>query len=732
MSTGPPRGQAVPAGLLTTALVTVVVGGVHLIVDAVVGGFGGTTAAAAAAPVVAAATALPAYRWARRLTARRDGGGPPTGARVLAELAALPRPAARGVPDLADVVAAVGQGLGARVCTLTVRRPGLRDRVATWSPDGLDPAGARWAVAVRHGGQDVGTLAVDRVTVPGTQAQRRQVLEDVASSLAVVLQADRAGVELERQLRAALAHATEIAVARRRAVAESDSERRRIERDLHDGAQHQLVSLSLVLGLVEHELSSDRLDRARSGLDSVSAQLDAVTDLLARTTAGVTSPVLARSGLAAALRQELAHDDPPVAVDAPAGARFPAEVEEAVYFVCLEAVNNSRKHAPGARVGVRVAADGARLHFAVWDDGPGFTGADGNPGRGMHNVAARVAAVGGRVDVRSAPGRGTTVEGWVPVPAPDPAPGRTPAAAPPVGPGLFDRVRTVVRSARDLYHGSPEAEGLQALARSLDGPFRIAVVGPPVPAVAALADGLAAGTPSCAVRRVDPAPDPAGAAAQEQADAWVLVVDGTGRGDGGPPDGLPAGVRPSSVVGVLLGGDPDPAVARRCSAVATLRPGEDPAVGTARVQRLVDARLLPRAQALRTRGALAVLEAALRVPPPRGETRPLRYQLDEIRSAAQEVAELDLLDALVTGELCVPDDHRRAAEVLLGADGVAAEARLGCDPSAGPGDLQRAAAEQLAHWQRVAAHPASPAASRRLAGALVQTCERLLVGATPR
>jgi signal transduction histidine kinase len=713
-----PRGRAVLAGLLTTALVTVVVGSVLLAVDAGVARLAGTTAAAVAAPVVAAATALPAYRWARRLTARLDDGRPPAGVRVLAELAVLPRPASRGVPDLSDVVAAVGQGLGAGVCTLTVRRPGLRDRVATWSPAGLEPAAARWAVAVRHGGEDVGTLAVDRVTVPGTQAERRQVLEDVASSLGVVLRVERSSIELERQLRAALAHATEIAVARRRAVAESDSERRRIERDLHDGAQHQLVSLSLALGLVEHGLTTGRLDQARSGLDSVAAQLDAVADLLARTTAGVTSPVLARSGLVAALRQELAHDDPPAALDAPAGVRFPAEVEEAVYFVCLEAVNNSRKHAPGARVAVRLAADGDRLHFAVVDDGPGFTPVDGNPGRGMRNLATRVAAVGGRVDVRSAPGRGTTVEGSVPLPAPTPAAGRAPATAPPVGPGPLERVRTLVRAARDLYHGTPQAEGLHALARALDGPLRIAVVGPPVPAVTALADGLAAGTPPYAVRRVDQG-DP-----EEQADAWVLVVDGTGPGDGD----LPAGVRPSQVLGVVLGGGPDPGTARRCQTVTTLRRDEDPA---ARVRELIDRHLLPRASALRIRSALAALEAVLRVPPPRGEGRPLRYQLDEIRSAAREVTELDLLDAMVAGELCVPEDQCRAAEVLLGVDGGEVWARLGCGPTAGPDDLRRAAAEQLAHWQRVAAHPASPPASRRLAGALVQTCERMLAGAIP-
>jgi len=289
-------------------------------------------------------------------------------------------------------------------------------------------------------------------------------------------------------------------------------------------------------------------------------------------------------------------------------------------------------------------------------------------------------------------------------------------------------VRTLVRSARDLYHGSPRADRLHALARALDGPPRIAVVGPPVPAVAALTEGLAAGTPACTVRRVEDDSGDAADAGVPAADAWVLVADGA------RPADLPLGVHPTQAVGVLLRGDPTaPAVTRRCQAVVALAAGDaDPTAGTAAVQRLVDHRLLPRVEALRVRDALAELEATLQVPPPRGDARPLRYQLDAVRSAAQEVAELDLLDALCSGELRVADEQRRAAEVLLGADGLEASARLRCSSATAPQDLARAAVEQLARWQRVAAHPATPGAARRLAGALVQTCERLLSASAER
>ena len=105
------------------------------------------------------------------------------------------------------------------------------------------------------------------------------------------------------------------------------------------------------------------------------------------------------------------------------GVRFPSEVETAVYFCCLEAVNNARKHAPGATIAVGVREVQSTLRFTVRDKGPGFTsqtdGAGGGPGRGgrgLRNVTARITAVGGKILIRSVPGAGTTIEGFVPLP----------------------------------------------------------------------------------------------------------------------------------------------------------------------------------------------------------------------------------------------------------------------------------------------------------------------------
>ena len=265
-------------------------------------------------------------------------------------------------------------------------------------------------------------LAVDRQAVSGLHAQRSHLLADIADGLGVVLEASRSGIELERQLRAALAHAEEIAVSRRRTVAEMDGERRRIERDLHDGAQHHLVSLRLTLGLVEHQVATGDLDQARTWLAKLAGQLADTEAVLAATADGVSSLVLAEKGLLAALRADLGAAHPPVGFDdgglAPT-RRFPADVEAAVWFCCAEAVGNARKHAPGAPIEVGLVERSGALVFTVRDEGPGFVvdPAEVGGGRGMRNMTARLSAVGGRVVVRSAPGEGTTVEGTVPLPA---------------------------------------------------------------------------------------------------------------------------------------------------------------------------------------------------------------------------------------------------------------------------------------------------------------------------
>ena len=482
---------------LAVLLVTAAGGGIFVVLRTAIAdvlGEGASSAVGAAVAIAVVALVLsPLYVRAERLVDRLLYGTRPAPYRVLADVTALSHSTASasgsGVPDLARVAEAVALGLGAAVCRLTVRRPGLRDRTYEWSDRSIRiGAGDLLEVPVHHGNEQVGALAVDRQAVSGLNAQRDHLLIDIADALGVVLEASRSGIELERQLRAALAHAEEIAVSRRRTVAEMDSERRRIERDLHDGAQHHLVSLRLTLGLVEHQLATGELGMAREWLGKLAGQLADAEAVLAATVDGVSSLVLAERGLVAALRAELGAAHPPVAFDdggIPAGRRFPAEVEGAVWFCCAEAVGNARKHAPGAPVTVGLAERNGALRFTVRDEGPGFVTAGEGAGRGLRNLTTRVSAVGGTVAVRSAPGAGTAVEGVVPLPhdavapvAPPPEPEVAPRPAPPPAPSgrLLGQVRDLVRHAVDAYRGSPEQEDVDDLAHRLDEPVRIAVL----------------------------------------------------------------------------------------------------------------------------------------------------------------------------------------------------------------------------------------------------------------
>jgi len=429
---------------LASVLVVVLVGGGWVITRASIDRlYGLPTAWASIIATTASSVAfLPLYLRVEQLVERLLYGSRPTPYRVLADVASLSGSRAGG-PNLAAVAEAIGRALGARTCQLTVARPGLRDRTYGWDADWgtrewtsslADVAlqADHLVLPISQGDEQIGAISVDRGAVAGLQNERHHLLEDVADSLGAILQASRLGIELERQLRAALAHAEEIAVSRRTAVAEMDNERRGIERDLHDGAQHHLVTLRLALGMVEHEVGSGQLVSARERLGDLSEQLRTAEAVLAKTATGVSSIVLSEQGLVAALRADLASAQPPVPVDGDDGLRFPPEIEAAVYFCCLESVNNARKHAGGAPIAVKVESDDRSLRFTVRDEGPGFVvSTSGSVGRGLRNLASRVTTVGGTVDFDSAPGQGTTVRGRVPLAEP-PVRSAPDRAAPPV------------------------------------------------------------------------------------------------------------------------------------------------------------------------------------------------------------------------------------------------------------------------------------------------------------
>ncbi|GIM90024.1 sensor histidine kinase [Paractinoplanes toevensis] len=392
--------------VLVVALVTVLMGGLFVVLHTVV------SAPVAAVPV--AVLLRPVHVRVERRLNRLLYGRRPTPYSVLARIGAMTRTSPLDATDLTRVTEAVGRGLGAHVCRLSVVRPGLSERTYAWTRPGASEDEALVTLPITRGGERLGSITVDRSATMGPDTYRSRLVADVADSLGTVLEAYRLRVELERQLRAVRAHSAEIARSRQRLVAEMDAERRRIERDLHDGAQHHLVSLRLAIGLAEHRVSTGT-EAAEAHLDRLTARLDEAESILMRTATGVTPPRLAQFGLVEALEAELGLSVTPVGM--PAGRRFPAAIETAVWFCCLEAVNNARRYAPGAPIRLILNRGDDRLEFGVHDDGPGWDMAANTdvPGRGLQNMTARVRALGGMVEVRSDPAAGTRVDGWVPV-----------------------------------------------------------------------------------------------------------------------------------------------------------------------------------------------------------------------------------------------------------------------------------------------------------------------------
>jgi signal transduction histidine kinase len=313
------------------------------------------------------------------------------------------------LPRMAQIVAA---GTGARRAEVWLAvGPELR-LAAVW-PDGevreqrLPLSGsevpaiesADHAFPVRHQGELLGALSVAMApTDPLTPAQA-ELLEGLASQAGLVLR----NVRLIEEVRAS----------RRRLVTAQDQERRRLERNLHDGAQQQLVALAMKVRLAEGLAEKDP-PKAREMLSQVGKEMqDALGDLrdLAR---GIYPPLLADQGLTVALEAQARKAAVPVVVEATEIGRYPQEVEAAVYFCCLEALQNVAKYAGATQASVRLAATDGDLRFEVTDDGEGFDPASTPLGSGLQNMVDRLAALGGTVEIRSSPGSGTTVSGRIP------------------------------------------------------------------------------------------------------------------------------------------------------------------------------------------------------------------------------------------------------------------------------------------------------------------------------
>jgi signal transduction histidine kinase len=298
---------------------------------------------------------------------------------------------------------------------------------ASWPPGARSAVGApgaghvpgRRELPVRQAGDLLGVLAIqERDDVPLSPVGER-LFAGLADQAGLVLRGARLRAELGHRFEELSTRAEELRVSRQRLVDAQDAERRRLERDIHDGAQQHLVALAVNLRLA-HTLvgrSSERADRL------IAAQGPAATatiDTLISLSRGIYPSLLVDEGLVAALRTAIPMSPVPVELHASGIGRYSAEVEAAAYFCVLEALQNAAKHSSARSIRVELRGDPGLLTAIVGDDGSGFDPGTAGSGAGLANMRDRIEAVGGTLTVQSAPARGTIVEARLPcLPRPD-------------------------------------------------------------------------------------------------------------------------------------------------------------------------------------------------------------------------------------------------------------------------------------------------------------------------
>jgi signal transduction histidine kinase len=234
------------------------------------------------------------------------------------------------------------------------------------------------------------------------------LVDSVCAAAGLSLDNERLAAELRARL-------VELQESRTRLVTAADEARRRIERNLHDGAQQQLVALRISLGLAR-QLVENSPGQAADLLAQTEHLAASALEDLRELAHGIYPPLLADLGLRAALDAQARKAAIPVTVEAPGIERYAQEIEAAVYFCVLEALQNTAKYAHASTARIALCHNGRDLAFTVEDDGTGFASASTPKGTGLQGISDRLAALNGTVDITSAPGHGTRVAGRVPAP----------------------------------------------------------------------------------------------------------------------------------------------------------------------------------------------------------------------------------------------------------------------------------------------------------------------------
>lgn len=255
------------------------------------------------------------------------------------------------------------------------------------------------AFPVRDRAELLGALTVSMPAAEPLSKNGEKLVTDLASQAGLVLRNVRLIEELQES--------------RRRIVAAQDERARKLERDIHDGAQQQLVALTVKLRLARDLVVKDPT-RAEAMLGELHTESQSALEDLRDLARGIYPPLLADKGLPAAIEAQARKGALPVRIESDGVGRYPQDVEAAVYFCALEALQNISKYANASSISVSLAEADGRLEFEIADDGAGFDAQTTPRGAGLQNMADRIEALGGVLEVGSAPGAGTTVIGRLP------------------------------------------------------------------------------------------------------------------------------------------------------------------------------------------------------------------------------------------------------------------------------------------------------------------------------
>jgi len=268
---------------------------------------------------------------------------------------------------------------------------------------------------VSHSGQLFGLVVAERARKGDSlAAEVDETLQEVARELGVALNKARLDSSLQDSLERLRRQAVELQASRGRLVAAADAERRRIERNLHDGAQQHLVALAVKVRLLE-QLAERDPERARSLMTQLQDDVRSAIEELRSLAHGIYPPLLSSAGLGVAMSAACRRAPIPASLEADGVGRYAPEIEAAVYFCCLEALQNVAKYAgAAASARVRIWEDAGGLLFEICDDGAGFEPDRNAEGAGLTNMRDRIGAVGGTLRVES-DGGGTRIRGVVPL-----------------------------------------------------------------------------------------------------------------------------------------------------------------------------------------------------------------------------------------------------------------------------------------------------------------------------